>query len=512
MSSVRFNDLTITRFDTDDTGVMVVTAIARAPGPLVYRNMDGTVRTEVVSSDFLRRLDADEFPLAGRLAGIPVTLEHPPHLLRQDANEIKKYGKGAVKSKGIKVYSDGRTEVQFEVMDSDAQEAIRSGEKPGVSLGYLCNTVHRDGIYYQEEPYAPDHLAITGSPRAKEAVITGFRMDANDDVAWESREDGADIDMATRRKIFYGEIPGGFAGLGMSYPVYSPSSAVGAWMSCQYGDMDNADQMRARILQIANDNGFMDQMPEDAFIWAEKNGVRLDSDCGCDDCRSGKSCPCEDKKKKPKKGAPTMDSETGQLYAFDLEDGQPPIMLDSASWKAVRAYADAKATGPCGKGWEGTKPNCKRVAKGAAKKTAAEVGGIKKLGVSSTLSSDRAKRINELRSNLEKKSTKMSDKAFDVRMKKGKTPEYRALENKSAEISSLTESPSMLPAVEKARTERREKRAVSTAKKYGGEEQAKMTKGFIKEEKKAEKAKASAAATRLQKRKSDRLLNSLAAS
>jgi hypothetical protein len=305
----------------------------------------------VVSSDFLRRLDADEFPLAGRLAGIPVTLEHPPHLLRQDANEIKKYGKGAVKSKGIKVYSDGRTEVQFEVMDSDAQEAIRSGEKPGVSLGYLCNTVHRDGIYYQEEPYAPDHLAITGSPRAKEAVITGFRMDANDDVAWESREDGADIDMATRRKIFYGEIPGGFAGLGMSYPVYSPSSAVGAWMSCQYGDMDNADQMRARILQIANDNGFMDQMPEDAFIWAEKNGVRLDSDCGCDDCRSGKSCPCEDKKKKPKKGAPTMDSETGQLYAFDLEDGQPPIMLDSASWKAVRAYADAKATGPCGKGW-----------------------------------------------------------------------------------------------------------------------------------------------------------------
>jgi hypothetical protein len=344
MSSVRFNDLTITRFDTDDAGTMTVTAIARAPGPLVYRNMDGTVRTEVVSSDFLRRLDVDEFPLAGRLAGIPVTLEHPPHLLRQDANEIKKYGKGAVKSKGIKVYSDGRTEVQFEVMDSDAQEAIRSGEKPGVSLGYLCNTVHRDGIYYQEEPYAPDHLAITGSPRAKEAVITGFRMDSGEDVAWESREDGAD--MATRRKIFYGEIPGGFAGLGMSYPVYSPSSAVGAWMSCQYGDMDNADQMRARILQIANDNGFMDQMPEDAFIWAEKNGVRLDSDCGCDDCKSGKSCPCEGKKKKPKKGAPTMDSETGQLYAFDLEDGQPPIMLDSASWKAMRAYADAKASGP----------------------------------------------------------------------------------------------------------------------------------------------------------------------
>jgi hypothetical protein len=400
MSSVRFNDLTITRFDTDDTGVMTVTAIARAPGPLVYRNMDGTVRTEVVSSDFLRRLDADEFPLAGRLAGIPVTLEHPPHLLRQDANEIKKYGKGSVKSKGIKVYSDGRTEVQFEVMDSDAQEAIRSGEKPGVSLGYLCNTVHRDGVYYQEEPYAPDHLAITGSPRAKEAVITGFRMDSGEDVAWESREDGAD--MATRRKIFYGEIPGGFAGLGMSYPVYSPSSAVGAWMSCQYGDMDNADQMRARILQIANDNGFMDLMPEDAFVWAEKNGVRLDSGCGCDDCKSGKSCPCEGKKKKPKKGTPTMDSETGQLYAFDLEDGRTPIMLDSASWKAMRAYADAKATGPCGKGWEGTKPNCKRVAKGAAKKTAAEVGGIKKLGQAPGLSGKNAARIAEIRGKFSK--------------------------------------------------------------------------------------------------------------
>jgi hypothetical protein len=396
MSSVRFNDLTITRFDTDDAGTMTVTAIARAPGPLVYRNMDGTVRTEVVSSDFLRRLDVDEFPLAGRLAGIPVTLEHPPHLLRQDANEIKKYGKGAVKSKGIKVYSDGRTEVQFEVMDSDAQEAIRSGEKPGVSLGYLCNTVHRDGIYYQEEPYAPDHLAITGSPRAKEAVITGFRMDSGEDVAWESREDGAD--MATRRKIFYGEIPGGFAGLGMSYPVYSPSSAVGAWMSCQYGDMDNADQMRARILQIANDNGFMDQMPEDAFIWAEKNGVRLDSDCGCDDCKSGKSCPCEGKKKKPKKGAPTMDSETGQLYAFDLEDGQPPIMLDSASWKAMRAYADAKASGPCGKGWVGTKPNCKRGkdVNANSAKASSEAGELKKLGQGG-LSAGNAARLTQLR-------------------------------------------------------------------------------------------------------------------
>ena len=91
-----------------------------------------------------------------------------------------------------------------------------------------------------------------------------------------------------------------------------------------------------------------------------------------------------------------MDSETGQLYAFDLEDGQPPIMLDSDSWKAMRAYADAKASGPCGKGWEGAKPNCKRVAKGAAKKTAAEVGGIKKLGQGG-LSAGNAARLAQLR-------------------------------------------------------------------------------------------------------------------
>jgi Uncharacterized protein conserved in bacteria (DUF2213) len=355
MESVRFNDLEITRFDTDDAGTMTVTAIARAPGPLVYRNMDGTVRTEVVSSDFLRRLDADEYPLAGRLGGIPVTLEHPPKLLRKDANEIKKYGKGAVKNKGIKVYSDGRTEVQFEVMDSDAQEAIRSGEKPGVSLGYRCNTVHRDGVFYQEEPYEPDHLAITAAPRAKAAMITDFRMDSGTDLAWEVREDGAD--MSTRRAIFNGEIPGGFAGLGMSYPVYSASSAVGAWMSCQYGDMTDADQMRGRILQIANDNGFMDLMPEEAFIWAEKNGVRLDG-CSCEE--KSEETP-KTSKKKPEKEALTMDSEAGQqLYAYDLEDGQPPIMLDSESWQALRSYADAKGSGPCGKGWVGTRPNCKR--------------------------------------------------------------------------------------------------------------------------------------------------------
>ena len=93
MESVRFNDLTITKFDTDDAGVMVVTAIARAPGPLTYRNADGTVRTEVVSPDFLRRLDADDYPLAGRLGGIPVTLEHPPSLLRKTPTKSRNMAK-----------------------------------------------------------------------------------------------------------------------------------------------------------------------------------------------------------------------------------------------------------------------------------------------------------------------------------------------------------------------------------------------------------------------------------
>jgi len=186
---VRFNSFDIERFDSDENGVKTVVALARVPGPLRYRNADGSERVELVTSEFLRKLDSNGFPIAGKLAAIPVTLEHPPGLLRNDADLVNQYRVGETKPK-VKVYQDGRVQVEFEVFDSVAQDAIRNGEKRGVSLGYRCGIERQDGEWngirfdaVQSEPFEADHLAIVARPRAPEALIT--RHDSADDVAWQ---------------------------------------------------------------------------------------------------------------------------------------------------------------------------------------------------------------------------------------------------------------------------------------------------------------------------------------
>ena len=111
--SVRFNNFDIDKFRMDsETGVMTVTAIARCPGVLRYSNPDGSQRVELVSPQFLRKFDDNGFPLAGKLGGIPVTLEHPPGLLRGDSAAIEQFGVGQTKPK-VKVYSDGKVQVEF---------------------------------------------------------------------------------------------------------------------------------------------------------------------------------------------------------------------------------------------------------------------------------------------------------------------------------------------------------------------------------------------------------------
>lgn len=76
------------------------------------------------------------------------------------------------------------------------------------------------------------------------------------------------------------------------------------------------------------------------------------------------------------------------------------------------------ATGPCGNGWVGTKPNCKRAPKGAnsksgATKVKAESAGLKKLGQSSNNTARQA-RLNQLKSNQSQKSVDKSLAAFGV--------------------------------------------------------------------------------------------------
>jgi hypothetical protein len=193
-TAIRFNQLaTIERFDSKN-GVMTVTAIARSPGVLEYRDSNGSVRRELVSREFLRRLDSDGVPLISRLGGAPIVNEHPTDgLLRNDDDRLKRYKVGESHNK-IHVYADGKTQVTFDVFDPETQDDIKFGRKDGISVGYLTNVKHESGTWHgehfdamQDEPFEVDHIAVCKSPRATDARIKTFKFDSADttDIAWQ---------------------------------------------------------------------------------------------------------------------------------------------------------------------------------------------------------------------------------------------------------------------------------------------------------------------------------------
>ncbi|MBW4469311.1 MAG: DUF2213 domain-containing protein [Stenomitos rutilans HA7619-LM2] len=192
-TAIRFNQLaTIDHFDSKD-GVMTVTAIARTPGILTYRNADGSTRRELVSREFLRRTDSNGVPLVAQLANLPVTNEHPPCLLRNDADLLKKYQVGRTQNK-VHVFDDGRVQVTFDVFDPETQDDIRLGRKDGVSVGYETAVKHDAGEWHgqhfdamQDEPIDKDHMAVCVNNRAIGAKIKAFKFDSADttDIAWQ---------------------------------------------------------------------------------------------------------------------------------------------------------------------------------------------------------------------------------------------------------------------------------------------------------------------------------------
>lgn len=189
--AVRLNTAEITHFDDDDRGVMTVTAIARHVDVLRYRSDSGD-RLELVPPDLIRGYDDDGRPHVAQLAGATATNEHPLHGLIADSDEIRnsvEVGKALPK---VKVYKDDRAEVTIEVYDSETQDAIRRGEKRGLSVGYRCNVIKQDGVWkgkrythIQQPPFHVDHIAIVANPRAPEALISRFDSDDLEDVAWQ---------------------------------------------------------------------------------------------------------------------------------------------------------------------------------------------------------------------------------------------------------------------------------------------------------------------------------------
>jgi hypothetical protein len=191
----------ILNYRMDDAGVMTCKGIARSPGPLTYIRSDGSKWTEFVSPEFIRGIDESTgMPYVAALAGQKISSEHPPALfstLGDRALDLKNdQGKIVGRSHNkVHVYRDGKVEVTFDVFDSAEQEAIRKGEKRGLSVGYRCGTKQDagewNGIRYdavQVPPWEVDHIALCRNPRNSDALITKF--DSVDDVAVQVIEPG----------------------------------------------------------------------------------------------------------------------------------------------------------------------------------------------------------------------------------------------------------------------------------------------------------------------------------
>jgi cell division septum initiation protein DivIVA len=157
-----------------------------------------------VPPELLRGFDSAGMPLAAKLAGIPVSNEHPSALFKtlpQDRRDALK--KGDVGEDGVEVYTDGRIKVRFHVTDAATQDDIRSGRKDGVSLGYEVGSVEKGGVWngqrydaMQATPFEADHLAVVKYPRADEARIV--RFDA-DDFGYQVFDSKKEVPMANIR-------------------------------------------------------------------------------------------------------------------------------------------------------------------------------------------------------------------------------------------------------------------------------------------------------------------------
>jgi Tfp pilus assembly protein PilN len=277
--AVRFNIADITRFHQDGE-TMKVTAIARHPGVLRYRDGNGW-RGELVSPLFLRRIDSDNgMPIISKIAGIPTTNEHPPFLFKYRRDAVEQMQTGKV-GNDIHVFKDGATQVTFETWDAATQNLIRSGEQKGVSLGYEVGTVPAQGTwdglpyqYEQSDPFYADHLATVRNPRAKDAVIK--RYDSDDgDWAYQVCNDSADSWDLERRQSLQKQdgLRGAFAGTDLSYPIASASDIGNAWISSFRTDSE--EQVRQNILAIAKEYGWMDGLPSQAIAWAQERAIPL---------------------------------------------------------------------------------------------------------------------------------------------------------------------------------------------------------------------------------------------
>lgn len=81
-------------------------------------------------------------------------------------------------------------------------------------------------------------------------------------------------DAEYRRKIKDGEMKGGFAGEGMSFPIASPEDVRSAWMSVGRSDQ-NTEKVQRNIIKIAKRHNWTSGLPKTVRDRMKKGGSGL---------------------------------------------------------------------------------------------------------------------------------------------------------------------------------------------------------------------------------------------
>jgi hypothetical protein len=151
-------------------GYLLAEGYAGRAGVLVYRNADGTVRSELIPPEEL--FHPDSLATLGRK---PVTLQHPTKdgkPVMVDATNVQTFGVGDVDGELVEERMGGFVKVRVAIRRADAVASVESGQARGLSQGYTCDLDETPGTW-RGQPYSAvqrhrvyNHLALCGLGRA----------------------------------------------------------------------------------------------------------------------------------------------------------------------------------------------------------------------------------------------------------------------------------------------------------------------------------------------------------
>lgn len=187
---------------TED-GFLIVRGRATRCGVLRYRNPDGSYRHELRHPD-----DVINSHSLKTLAGIPLTIEHPPVLL--NPQNVGQYQVGAISNK-VEATDDGYVEVVINVHRGDAIDYLERGRKRMLSCGYRCDVAEEQGEYngqrytHRQRNIRYNHVCLTDDGRAGETVRVAMDSLSAEDAADVAAEDPPTVD---HNWIYYGDSMG----------------------------------------------------------------------------------------------------------------------------------------------------------------------------------------------------------------------------------------------------------------------------------------------------------------